>query len=90
MIYAAVEASWASGGPVMGSNFWAWNGEARAAHPDAKFRDGDLAYMGDPPHEPQGWYGLFDSDASMLALVREHATKRCAGLPLACAARRTS
>jgi mannan endo-1,4-beta-mannosidase len=86
MIYEAVEASWASGGPVMGSNFWAWNGEARAAHPDARFRDGDLAYMGDPPHEPQGWYGLFDTDASMLALVREHAAKRCAGLPAACAA----
>jgi mannan endo-1,4-beta-mannosidase len=29
--------------------------------------------MGDPPHEPQGWYGMFDSDAAMLAIVREHA-----------------
>jgi len=86
VIYAAVERSWQSDGPLMGSNFWAWNGEARAAHPDFRFRDGDLAYMGDPPHEPQGWYGLFDSDASMLALVREHAAKRCDGLPAACAA----
>jgi len=85
-IYSAVEASWQGGGPVMGSNFWAWNGEARPAHPDARFRDGDLTYMGDPPHEPQGWYGLFDSDASTLALVREHAAKRCAGLAEACAA----
>ena len=57
----------------MGSNFWAWNGEARAQHPDAHFRDGDLAYMGDPPHEPQGWYGNFDTDEGMLALVRAHA-----------------
>jgi mannan endo-1,4-beta-mannosidase len=86
LIYGAVEASWRRGGPIMGSNFWAWNGEARAAHPDYRFRDGDLAYMGDPPHEPQGWYGLFDSDASMLALVREHAARRCAGLPQSCAA----
>ena len=85
-IYAAVEGSWASGGPVMGSNFWAWNGEARAAHPDARFRDGDLAYMGDPPHEPQGWYGLFDGDASTLALVRAHAAKRCLGLAEPCLA----
>jgi len=85
-IYDAVEASWRAGGPVMGSNFWAWNGEARAAHADARFRDGDLAYMGDPPHEPQGWYGLFDSDASMLERVRAHAAERCAGLPLPCAA----
>ena len=86
MIYEVVEASWANGGPVVGSNFWAWNGEARAAHPDFRFRDGDFAYMGDPPHEPQGWYGLFDSDASTLALVREHAAKRCLGVLLDCAA----
>ena len=80
MIYGAVEKSWAANGPIMGSNFWTWNGEARAAHDDFRFRDGDLAYMGDPPHEPQGWYGVFDSDASMLALVREHAANRCLGL----------
>jgi mannan endo-1,4-beta-mannosidase len=85
MIYDAVEASWARGGPVMGSNFWAWNGEARAAHADARFVDGDRGYMGDPPHEPQGWYGLFDGDGSTLAIVREHAAKRCAGVSEACA-----
>ena len=73
VVYDAVEASWEAGGPLMGSNFWAWNGEARAAHPDARFRDGDLAYMGDPPHEPQGWYGNFDSDDALLVLVRVHA-----------------
>src|SRR3546814_8296568 len=58
MIQNRVEASWRAGGPIAGSNFWAWNGEARAAHGDHRFRDGDRAYMGDPPHEPQGWYGL--------------------------------
>ena len=31
LIYGAVERSWETGGPVMGSNFWAWNGEARTA-----------------------------------------------------------
>ncbi len=76
-IYETVEASWSGGGPLVGSNFWAWNGEARAAHADARFVDGDRAYMGDPPHEPQGWYGLFDSDARMLELVRAHAARRC-------------
>ena len=86
LIYEAAERSLAEGGPIAGTNFWAWNGEARAAHPDARFRDGDLAYMGDPPHEPQGWYGLFDTDASMLTLVREHAAKRCVGLRELCAA----
>lgn len=81
-IYSAVEADWQSGGPIAGSNFWAWNGEARAAHPDARFRDGDgaggTAYMGDPPHEAQGWYGNFDTDEAMLALIRQHAREALA------------
>jgi len=75
MIYAAVEASIAQGGPSCGSNFWAWNGEARAEHADHRFVDGDHDYMGDPPHEPQGWYGNFDSDTPMLDLIRAHAEK---------------
>ena len=31
------------------------------------------AYLGDPPHEPQGWYGVFDGDESTQAVVRAHA-----------------
>ena len=84
-IYDSVESSWESGGPIMGSNFWAWNGEARAAHRDSRFAEGDRTYMGDPPHEPQGWYGLFDGDASTLKLVREHAARRCVGVSELCA-----
>ena len=68
----------------MGSNFWAWNGEARAAHADSRFADGDRGYMGDPPHEPQGWYGLFDGDRSTLKIVREHSQKRCPGVTEPC------
>lgn len=75
LVYEAVEASVAAGGPICGSNFWAWNGEARAQHADYRFRDGDRRYMGDPPHEPQGWYGNFDSDGPMLELIRTHAAK---------------
>lgn len=75
MIYDVAEASVASGGPVAGTNFWAWNGEARAAHSDYRFKDGDLQYMGDPPHEPQGWYGNFDTDTAMLDLIRAHAAR---------------
>lgn len=75
LIYDAAERSAATGGPVMGTNFWAWNGEARAQHADHRFVNGDRAYMGDPPHEPQGWYGLFDTDTEMIELVREHARR---------------
>lgn len=73
LIYAAAEASLAKAGPVQGTNFWAWNGEARAQHADHHFRDGDTRYMGDPPHEPQGWYGNFDSDTAMLEVISAHA-----------------
>lgn len=75
LIYAAVEASVAGGGPICGSNFWAWTGEARAEHGDHRFRDGDRRYMGDPPHEPQGWYGTFDTDSAMLELIAAHAAR---------------
>jgi mannan endo-1,4-beta-mannosidase len=83
-IYDAVEASWREGGPLQGSNFWAWNGEARAAHEDFRFVDGDRAYMGDPPHEKQGWYGNFDTDKPMLDLIKQHVENKCLGLPDTC------
>ena len=85
LIYGAVEDSWRAGGPIAGSAFWAWNGEARAKHPDARYRDGDRAYMGDPPHEPQGWFGIFDTDAAMLSDLRAHAARRCLGITTPCA-----
>ena len=73
LIYEAVLADARGGGSMAGSNFWAWNGEGRAAHADHRFQSGDTAWLGDPPHEPQGWYGVFDRDASTLAIVRDHA-----------------
>lgn len=90
LIHASVEESWQAGGPIAGSAFWAWNGEARAKHPDARYRDGDNlragAYMGDPPHEPQGWFGIFDTDEAMLGEIRAHAARRCIGLKADCGA----
>jgi mannan endo-1,4-beta-mannosidase len=73
LIYDAVEVSAKNGGPLQGSNFWAWNGEGRAVHGDHKYVSGDNAWLGDPPHEPQGWYGVFDSDASTRAVIAAHA-----------------
>ena len=74
-IFAAVEASAAADGALTGSNFWAWGGEARAAEADHRFRLEAPAFMGDPPHEPQGWYSVFDADRSTQALVRAHAAR---------------
>ncbi len=49
-IYGAVEADVARGGPIAGTNFWAWSGEGRAAHADHRFVPGDKSWLGDPPH----------------------------------------
>ena len=27
--------------------------------------------LGDPPHEPQGWYSVFDTDETTLRLIRQ-------------------
>ena len=73
VIFDAVAESARTGGPLAGSNFWAWGGEGRAAHADHAFRRGDLSYMGDPPHEPQGWYSVMAGDESSKTLIRAHA-----------------
>jgi mannan endo-1,4-beta-mannosidase len=73
VIQAAVLESARSGGPLAGSNFWAWGGAGRAQHEDRRMRAEDTSYVGDPPHEPQGWYSVFDADGSTIALLSAHA-----------------
>lgn len=72
-IYDLALADMKAGGPTAGTNFWAWNGEGRAQHPDAWFAHGDESFVGDPPQEEQGLYGVFDTDASTLAVIAGHA-----------------
>jgi len=72
-IFGLALADMKAGGPTAGTNFWAWNGEGRAQHPDAWFASGDKSFVGDPPQEEQGLYGVFDTDASTLAVIAEHA-----------------
>ena len=74
LITGAVLDSVRSGGPLQGCNFWGWGGEGRAQHPDHHFVRGDTSYVGDPPHEPQGWYSVFDVDASTQAVIRSYAS----------------
>jgi len=75
MVYRAVEENAKAGGPFAGTNFWAWGGEGRASHADFKMVAGDTSYVGDPPQEPQGRNSVFASDASTLAIIREHVAK---------------
>ncbi len=60
--------------PLAGSNFWAWGGSAFKNHDDAVWRKGD-PLMGDPPHEPQGLYSIFDTDYNTMEIIREHGEK---------------
>lgn len=73
LIYAAVLKSVRTGGPLVGANFWAWGGAARAQHGDFRWKDGDQSFVGDPPHEPQGWYSVFDKDVSTLKQIEAQA-----------------
>jgi mannan endo-1,4-beta-mannosidase len=42
---------------------WAWAGATRPAHPGAMWKPGD-PFIGDPPHEEQGWYSVYAQDAT--------------------------
>lgn len=48
---------------MIGMMIWAWAGAGRPL-------DAGLRRVGDPPHEPPGWYSVFDSDASTLELLK--------------------
>jgi mannan endo-1,4-beta-mannosidase len=62
-MFEEVYTSVSTGGPVAGDNFWAWSGQARP---------GD-DWVGDPPHETPGWYSVYDTDESTLAIISAHA-----------------
>jgi mannan endo-1,4-beta-mannosidase len=55
--------------PLAGILPWAWSGDARPSQPGDYWKPGD-ALTGDPPHERQGWYGIYGDD-STVGVVRE-------------------
>jgi mannan endo-1,4-beta-mannosidase len=76
-IFALLEKRAAEGAPIAGSNFWAWNGAGRTTNSDFMWKPGD-DFNGDPPQEAQGLYGVFDTDASTIAIIKAHAQKMAA------------
>jgi mannan endo-1,4-beta-mannosidase len=60
-VYSAISI----GEPAAGANFWAWAGGARPGY----------AWIGDPPHETPGWYSVYNTDTSTLAIISEYAEK---------------
>jgi mannan endo-1,4-beta-mannosidase len=61
--------SLAKTGAVAGANFWGYAGESRPLPPFGQWWRPGAAFLADPPHEPQGWFSVYDSDASTLAIV---------------------
>lgn len=59
-------------GALAGVNFWAWGGEGLPAAPfGGHWKSGD-PLTGDPPHEPQGWYSVYEHDTSTLKAISKY------------------
>lgn len=74
-VFERVEQNARSGGPLAGTNIWAWGGFGRARHADARWRPGDLSFVGDPPQEPQGLNSVFANDETTVEVLRRHASR---------------
>lgn len=71
-IFDHVETSATESGVIAGCNFWGWGGAGRAD--DSVWKPGD-DYLCDPPHEPQGWYSVFDCDSTTISIIKESTSK---------------
>jgi mannan endo-1,4-beta-mannosidase len=71
-IFSAWQKSKKENGVIAGCNFWAFSGKARPIPGQPFWKKGD-DYMGDPPMEEQGLYGVFDSDKSTWHVIRDFA-----------------
>jgi mannan endo-1,4-beta-mannosidase len=59
---------------LSGCNVWSWSGLGRPKTPGEMWSRGE-EFTGDPPHELQGWYSIYDSDLSTLAIISKFAHK---------------
>ncbi len=72
-MFDEVYMSASGGGPAAGDNVWAWAGEGRPIEPYGGYWNPGDPWIGDPPHERQGWYSMYDADSSTLSAVSSHA-----------------
>jgi mannan endo-1,4-beta-mannosidase len=56
-----------------GVNFWAFAGIGRPNNAGQLWKKGD-DFIGDPPHEAQGWYSVYNSDTTTIKLIKNYAT----------------
>ncbi len=57
---------------VAGGNLWTWTGEGRAPRPGDFWHPGE-PFTGDPSHELQGWYSIYDTDSTTTAILSKYA-----------------
>jgi mannan endo-1,4-beta-mannosidase len=70
--------------------YWIWTVQSPAAWPNATMT-GQTAFLHDPPHEAAGWYSIYNSDGTTLAVIKSSAarlkrTTTCASVALHTAA----
>ncbi len=71
-IFDCVIESASQQGVIAGCNFWGWGGMGR---PRATVWSAGDDLLCDPPHEPQGWYSVFDCDSTTTRLISEKTEK---------------
>jgi mannan endo-1,4-beta-mannosidase len=74
-MYQEVYSSASLNGPVAGDDVWAWAGEGRPLVPYGSYWNPGDPWIGDPPHEQQGWYSVYDSDTSTVNVIFTHAAQ---------------
>lgn len=73
-LFSKVANSIENGDKVKGLNFWTYSGEGRPARPGEFWRKGN-PFIGDPAHELQGWYGVYNTDEFTIKVIKEISTK---------------
>ncbi|MEP4092302.1 cellulase family glycosylhydrolase [Reichenbachiella sp.] len=59
---------------IQGCNFWSWGGNEKPNSPGGFWQKGD-PLIGDPAHERQGWYSIYNTDKSTLKIIEEYTAK---------------
>ncbi|ORZ10747.1 glycoside hydrolase superfamily [Absidia repens] len=52
----------------VGSNFWSYSGIGRSTDLPNNY---SMVWIGDPPHEPRGWYSVYDQDTTV-NVIQQH------------------
>ncbi len=74
MVFESVEYAAQRGSVVAGANVWGWSGEGRPVRAGDYWRAGE-PFTGDPAHERQGWYSIYDSDTTTIAIIGAYARR---------------